>query len=140
MAETVYNRAKLAFMEGDLDLEAHDIRTLLLSGSVTINPDHATVAAVIAANTEVSHGTYGRVACTGETCTQNDTDNRAEFDVSNVDYGALASVTPTALLMFRFITNDSDSIPISIHDSGFGAPANGAGYVVTFPNDVLRLT
>lgn len=127
-------------MEGDMDLEAHDIRTLLLTGSVTINADHATVAAVLAANTEANDASYARVACTGEAATQDDANDRAEFDVSNLDYGSLDNETPTAILFYRHVTNDSDSLPLSIHDSGFGAAANGAGYVVTFPNNVLRLT
>lgn len=140
MAETVYNVAKLNLMLGDLHLDTDDIRSLLLVGALTINPDHATVAAVLAANTEATDGSYARVACTGEAVNQDDVNNRAEFDISNLDYGALTAETPTAVLIYKFITNDAGSIPISIHDTGFGSPANGAGYVITFPNNVLRLT
>lgn len=140
MAETGYNRAKRNFFLGDIHLDTDDIRSLLLTGSLTINPDHATVAAVLAANTEASDASYARVACTGEAVTQNDTDNRAEFDINDLDYGALDNETPTAVLIYQHVTNDSDSVPISIHDTGFGAAANGAGYVISFPNNVARLT
>ena len=142
MSETVYNVAKKQLVDGNLDLDSggDDIRSLLLTGSVTINPDHATVAAVVAANTEASDGSYSRVAATGEATSQDDTNDRAEFDINDLDYGALDNETPTAVLIYKFVTNDSDSIPISIHDTGFGAAANGAGYVVSFPNNVLRLT
>lgn len=140
MAETVYNVAKAGLMDGSIDLDTDDIRALLLTGSVTIDADHATVAAVIAANTEASDGSYGRVALTTETVTQNDTDDRGEFDADDIDFDTLDNETPTACVIYKHVTNDSDSIPISIHDTNFGTAANGAGYTVTTPNDILRLS
>jgi hypothetical protein len=140
MAETIYNAAKANFALGDMHWDTDDIRSLLLVGALTIDPDHATVAAVIAANTEASDASYGRVALGTKTVTQDDANNRANLDAATIDYGALDAETPTAILIFKFITNDAGSIPISIHDSGFGAAANGAGYTVTTPNDVLRFT
>lgn len=140
MAETVYNAAKAGFLNGDIDLEADDIRTLLFTGSVTIDPDHATVAAVVAANTEATDGSYARQALANEAVTQNDTNDRAEFTADTADYGALDNETPTAMLVYKFVTNDAGSTPLSIHDTGFGSPSNGAGYTIEFPNDILRLT
>lgn len=138
MAEIVYNVAKAQALNGLLDLDGSDIRCLLLSGAVTMNPDHATVAAVLAANTEVAHASYGRVALTGEAVSQDDANNRAVFDADTINFGALDAVTPTAALIFKFITDDAGSIPISLHDTNFGVAANGAGYTVTNTN-ILRL-
>lgn len=140
MAETVYNVAKTNLMNGTLDLDTHDIRCALLVGAVTIDPDHATVQAVIAANTEASDASYARVALTTEAVTQDDVNDRADFDADDISFGALDNTTPTAALIYRHVTNDTDSIPISIHDTNFGAAANGAGYTVTTPNDILRLS
>lgn len=138
MAETVYNAFKAEVLRADTDLESATIRCLLLVGALTINPDHATVAAVLAANTEAAHASYARQTLGSKTVTQDDTNNRGVFDAATIDFGALTGVTPTAALIYQFITNDSDSIPISIHDTGFGVAANGAGYTVTTPNDILR--
>jgi len=138
MAEIVYNVAKAELLRGSIDLVNDDIRSLLLTGALTIEPDHATVAAVLAANTEASDGSYARVAATGLTVTQDDANNRANFDMATLDYGALDNETPTAVLIYKFITDDASSIPLSLHDSGFGVPSNGAGYTVTWPNDVIR--
>ncbi len=140
MAETVYNVAKTQLMNGSLDLDTDDIRSLLFTGAVSINPDHATVQAVVAANTEASDASYGRVALTTETVTQDDTNDRADFDAADISFGSLDNETPTACLIFKFVTNDTDSIPISIHDTNFGSAANGAGYTVTTANDILRLS
>jgi hypothetical protein len=38
------------------------------------------------------------------------------------------------------VTTDSDSIPVAIFDTNFGVVANGAGYTVTTPNDLIRIT
>ena len=140
MAETVYNVFKAQLPTADQDWVADNHEVALLVGAVTINPDHATVAAVIAANTEASDGTYAREAVTGEAVVQDDANDRAELDASNADFGALDNETPTAALLYKLVTNDADSIPIAIFDTGFGAAANGAGYVVSWPNNVIRLT
>ena len=140
MAETMYNAAKAGLMNGSIDLDTDDIRCLLLVGSVVIDPDHATVADVIAANTEASDGSYARQALTSEAVVQNDTDDRGEFDAATIDFGSLDATTPTAALIYQFITNDAGSTPISIHDTNFGTAANGAGYTITTPNDILRLS
>lgn len=140
MAETVYNVFKAQLATADQDWVADNHEALLLVGAVTINPDHATVAAVLAANTEATDGTYGRVALTGEGVIQNDTADRAELDAGALDFGALDNETPTALLVYKLVTNDADSIPVSVHDSNFGVAANGAGFEVQWPNDYVRIT
>ena len=62
-------------------------------------------------------------------------------DADTLDFGALDNVTPTAMIVYRHVdgTNGND-LPVSFHDSGFGAAANGAGYEVQFPNDVIRIS
>lgn len=140
MAEGTYNVGKAEILRADIDLETADIRMLLLVGALTFNPDHATITAVLAANTEASGGSYARQALTSETVTQDDANNRANFDCATVDFGALTANTPTAAVIYLHVGADGSNIPISFHDSGFGAAANGAGYTVTTPNDVLRLS
>lgn len=140
MAETTYNVYKKQLADGSEDWPNGDYRALLLTGAVSIDPDHATVAAVIAANTEASDASYARQALGTQTNTQDDTNDRANLDAATIDFGSLDNETPTAMLIFRQVTTDSDSIPVSIHDSGFGTAANGAGYTVETPNDLLRIS
>jgi hypothetical protein len=138
--ETVYNVYRKGLGDGAEDWVNGDYRALLLTGSVTIDPDHATVAAVIAANTEASDASYARQALGSKTNTQDDTNDRANLDAATIDFGSLTNETPTAMLIFRQVTNDADSIPVSIHDTNFGTAANGAGYTVTLPNDLIRIS
>lgn len=139
MAETVYNAYKAGLARADEDWVNGDYRVLLLTGAVTIDPDHATVAAVLAANTETSDASYGRVALSSKTVTQDDANDRANLDAATADFGALDNETPTAMVVFRQVTNDADSIPVSLHDTNFGTTANGAGYTIEFPNDIIRI-
>ena len=141
MAETVANRYKKALADGDEDWVNGDYRALLLTGSVAIDPDDVTVADVLAGNTEASDGSYARVALTTPTNTQNDTNDRADLDADTIDFDTLDNETPTALVIFRFVDGtDANDLYVSTHDSNFGAAANGAGYTVEWPNDVIRIS
>jgi uncharacterized glyoxalase superfamily protein PhnB len=71
-------------------------------GTVTIDPDHATVAAVLAANDELDDASYSRRNLAGKAVTQNDPEDRAELDADTVDFEALDNETPTAMLVFLF--------------------------------------
>ena len=142
MAETTFNRYKKGLADADDDWVVGDYRTLLLTGAVVIDPDDVTLADLIAApNVEASDASYGRVAFTSPTNTQNDTNDRADLDAATLDYTALDNETPTAMVVYRHVdgTNPNDLL-VSIHDTGFGSPANGAGYTIQFPNDVIRIT
>ncbi len=141
MAETVFNRYKKGLADADEDWIVGDYRSLLLTGAVVIDPDDLSIADLKAApNVEASDGTYARVAFTTPANTQNDTLDRAELDADTLDYTTLDNETPTAMVVYRFVDGtDANDLLVSIHDTGFGAPANGAGYTVQFPNDVLRI-
>ncbi len=142
MAETVFNRAKIDWLNGDTDWIADTIRTLLVSGVITIDPDDVFVSDFIAAGAQVelTDASYARQTLGTKVVTQNDASDRGEADAANIDYGALDNETPTGLLVFRFVTVDTDSPCISIHDTNFGSPSNGAGYVVETTADVVRIT
>lgn len=142
MAETVFNGAKRDFADGSISWGTGDVRSLLLTGSVTIDPDDVTISDLKAApNTEASDASYGRVTLTGEAVTVDNTNDRADLEASTLDYGSLDNETPTALVIYLHVDGtDANDTLISIHDTGFGSPANGAGYTVAFPNDVLRIS
>lgn len=142
MAETVFNVYKIEILNGDTDWIAADIRALLVSGVITIDPDDVFVADFLAAGAQVelTDGTYARQTLGTKTVTQDDAADRGEADSANIDFGSLDNETPSGILIFRFVTNNADSICISVHDTNFGVAANGAGYVVETPNDVIHIT
>ncbi len=140
MVERVHNRIKREWADADADWVTGDYRMLLLVGALTQDPDDNFVSDVLAVNTEAGDASYGRVALTGKTVTQNDVSDRADLDANDIDFGALDNETPTAGVIFRFVTLDTDSPIAAFFTTGFGDDANGAGYIVETPNGVIRIT
>lgn len=141
MAETVYNRYKSALADGAEDWPNGDYRSLLLTGALTINDADDTIADLLANNTEASDASYARQALGSKTNTEDDTNSRANLDAATIDFGALDNETPTAIVIYRHVDGtDANDLLVSIHDTNFGDAANGAGYTVEWPNDVLRIS
>lgn len=132
MAELIYDRYKLALLQGDEDWGVSDYRALLLT---TLGGDAAdvTVADLIAGGAvEASDASYtaGGVALTGETAAL-DT-GVAEATCATIDFTTLDNVTPVAMVIYRFVDGtQANDLLVSHHDTNFGAAANGAGYTVT---------
>jgi len=133
MASFAYNIAKFQLLNADLDFNApDDIRVLLLEANSDVNADDADVAAVLAraGTTELTSTGYSRGALAGEATSQDDVNDRGEFDATDLVFSAIsqaAAETVVAALVFKFITNDADSIPIAhIDTGGFPITPNGS--------------
>lgn len=124
----VFNRGKFIIADSSLSWTGDTIRALLVDSSYVFDPDDNFVADVSA--DEVADASYARQTLAGKGVTEDDTGNQATLDADPVDYGALDNVTPAGQILFKFVTNDADSPLISFSDAGFGATANGGGYVV----------
>jgi hypothetical protein len=139
VAEFVYNAHKLRVAQGVEQWGTDDYRLLLLTTDVE-DPTDVSVADLISGGAvEAAHASYGRVALTGEAAAL--VAAVAEMDANDTSFGALTGVTPVASVVYRHVdgTNANDLL-VSHHDTGFGAPANGAGYTVAWPNEVLHLS
>jgi hypothetical protein len=120
---------------------AADIRALLLksTGPPTFVATHATVADVLghANNTECTDGSYSRptIADTERNVNAGTRTSELRFDAA-IDFGALDNETVGGLLLFAFVTNDSDSIPLSLVIYDPAKVTNGAGFTVGATNAV----
>jgi hypothetical protein len=116
VASFTYLPAKEFLWDGTIDLDTHDIRVLAVMTNSTADTD-TTAATISAFGTldEFDGSGYSRQAATGEAVAQDVPNNRAEFTFGAVTFGT-AIVPGTrklqGLVVFRFITNDADSIPI----------------------------
>ena len=126
----VYNRGKFIISDSSLNWASDTIRTLLVDATYVYDPDDNFVADVSA--DEVADGSYARVTLANKSVSEVDASDEAHFLADPADYGALTGVTPAGIVVFKFVTNDADSPLISFSDAGFGAVANGAGYVVNW--------
>lgn len=136
MADFVYNVAKKAMLDGalDLDTSGDDIRVLLLEAATDENADDTTVQAVLAraGTTELTSTGYTRSdgTLTGESTTQDDTDDEGVFDADNATFSTVSqagSETVVAFVIYKHVTDDTDSIPIAFVDSATGLPLTPNG-------------
>lgn len=136
MPDVVTNKCKFELFSGDANLDAADLRVLLLKSPGSVTPDTNFVSD-IAAN-ELTVGGYARQALAGETITEDDTNDFAYLDATDAAFGALASgETITWGALFRFVSTDANSPVYAGYDltdtptnTGtvtlqFNTPANG---------------
>lgn len=131
----VYTPAKAKLLSGDLDLNLHDIRVMAVMTNTTADTDQdaATISAIGTLD-EFDGSGYVRQALAGEVVNQDDPNNRGEFDANDVAFGALGNGTRQiqGFVLFRFITNDTDNVPIAfIDNAGASYALNPAGATVT---------
>lgn len=139
MAEIVYNRGKTRIAGGDVALDSGDLRMLIITGTKTgaDDPDLDTVADLDAVSGVGIH--TERIALTGESVTQDDTNNRVNMDAGNVTFAAAPGVTALAAVIYDEGSGaDATRYLISFHDTNFPQPMDG-GLVVNV-TDWLRLT
>jgi hypothetical protein len=138
VADFAYQRYLLALAQGDEDWGVSDYRALLLTTDAE-DPTNSSLANLITEGAvEAAHASYARVALTGEAAAL--VAGVAELDANDISFGALTGVTPVAMVIYRHVdgTNANDLL-VSHHDTGFGAAANGAGYTVTLPNELIHI-
>lgn len=125
----VYTEAKRALLAGELDLNAHDIRMALLLNTTTADTEEdVTTLAGFTTLGEVTDGSYSRKALAAEAVNADNANNRGEFSSTTpVTWTALTTAgTVQAVLLFRHVTNDADSVPIAFIDTG-GFPFSLSG-------------
>lgn len=131
MASFVYTNAKRALLAGELDLNAHDIRAMLVMTNTTADTekDVTTVDAITTLD-EFDGTGYTRQGLTGKTFVADDANDRGEFTADDIVFTNVSAGTRSiaGLVLYRHITDDTDAVPIAYIDS-----ANGIDFPIT-PN------
>ena len=145
MADMVYNYAKAKLLSGDIDLDADDIRVLLvMTNSTCDTEDDCDFIDQFTTLDEMDGANYVRKALAGEAVAVDLPNNRGEFDAENVTWTALGVGTRQVLgaVLYKHVTNDADSIPIAYIDSGgFPFDANGGDVTITWNDEgILQAT
>ena len=134
MANFVYTKAKANLLSGDIDLDADDIRVMLVTSTTTADTEEdTTFIDQFATLGEFTDGSYSRKALAGEVVNTDNTNNRGEFDADDVTWSSLTGDTAQAAVVFKFVTNDAASIPICYIDTGgFPFTANGGDLTLSW--------
>jgi hypothetical protein len=143
MASVIYTHFKAKSAKGLIDLDADDIRAILVKTTTTVDtePDTEFISGFTTL-AECDAASYARVALTGETVNTDTGNDRAEFTASNIVWAALgAGNTLQGVLLYKHVTNDTDSMPIAFIEFSSNFVTNGGGLTVA-PNSegFLQLT
>ncbi len=142
MASLFNNLVKGVFARGDLDWVNDDIRLLLVDSTTTVDTeaDIATISGYATLG-EISGTGYGRKVLSSKAVNDDASNNRAELDAADIVFTGINAGTTIGFLVFKFVTNDADNIPIAF--SEFSSPFVTNGGNLTIQVDVegmLQLT
>ncbi len=120
MGHNVFNNALQKILNAYL-VSGADIRVALLMTNTTADTDKDAINFVSNIGTldECNASGYARVAIVGEASNVDDTNDLAAFDGNDVSFTGLGGNASRAIqgaLIFKFVTNDADSIPIAFVD------------------------
>ena len=140
MANFQYTYAKAKMQSGDIDLNADDIRLLMVMSNSTADTekDAQFISGVTGFTTldECDGVGYARVALTGEAVAADEANDRGEFTANNLApaWAALAVGTRQniGIVIYKHVGADAANIPIYWIDTctGVGFPFDGNGGVV----------
>lgn len=146
MASAIPNSAKANLINGTIDLNTHDIRARLVMTNTTCDTE------VDAINTLSNYTTidpcdatgYADVALASEAVNVDDTNNRAEFDATDITFSGLGGDATRALqgvLLYKYVdgTNTND-IPVCYVDFPATKPSTTTSLTVTWDAEgILQL-
>jgi len=131
MADVVTNKCKYELFTGDANLDAADLRVLLMKGG-SPDPDWNVVNDITPGTNELTVSGYSRQTLAGESVTEDDTNDFAYLDATDPVFSSLVTgETITYAALFRFVTNDTDS-PIYCFYDVADTPTNGGNITIQF--------
>lgn len=131
MANLVTNKAKYELFTGDANLDAADLRVLLLKTYV-IDADDNFVDDLVPGTNEVSVSGYSRQTLSGETVTEDDTNDFAYLDATDPVFSSLATgETVVGAVLFRHTGSDATA-PVYAGYDVTDTPTNGGNITIQF--------
>lgn len=134
----VFDKAITKIVNNSINLVTDDIRVLLVGAATTA--DTETEVEFISEFTtldECNATNYVRKALVNEAVNEDLANNRAEFDADDVTWTALGGAvdfTIQAIVLYKHVTTDADSIPIAYLDNSgasFAQGTNGSDVTMT---------
>jgi hypothetical protein len=132
MAAFAYT-AGLAAIMGSTDLSSATVQAMLVTSGYTPDIDHDFVSETTPGSNELSGTGYSRKTLGTKTITKDDTNNRAVFDAADLTWTSIDAGTAAAVILFIFVTGDSDSILLlHIDNGGFPAITDGGDLTIAW--------
>jgi hypothetical protein len=117
MASAIPNNSKKESMDGAIDYVNDDIRAILVMSDTTCDTEVDGIDFIDDYTTldELDAGGYAREVLAGKAVAVDDGNDRAEFDANDESFAGLggdATRTIVGVLIYKHVTNDTDSIPL----------------------------
>lgn len=123
MANIIYNAGLRDLLKNSNTFDAGTYKALLVRSTSTYSPDkdHTTISGLTGL-VEISVASYSRQTITTPTITADNTSDLVKVDCDDISFGSLESgQTVKAIIIYRFVTNDTDSIPLLYIDTDSGS-------------------
>lgn len=138
----VYNNAMQKILNSYLVASSADMRVALVMSNTTADTETDGIEFMddFATLDESDDSTYARVALASEVVNTDDANNRAEFDANDSSFTGLtgnASRDYVGVVLYKHVTNDTDSVPICFIP--FGSTVSAAATQVDIPWDAQGL-
>lgn len=130
MANSVTNKCKFELFTGDANLDAADLRVLLLKSSGTPTADTNFISDVVA--DEISVAGYARQALAGESVTEDDTNDFAYLDATDPNFATLAVGQTVGWACLYRHTGADATAPIYANYDVTDTPTNGGDIGIVF--------
>lgn len=127
MASAAYTIGKQHFLSGDADLDTATIKAMLVSSSYTFSASETTIATAA-----------GNRLGTDQTLSSKSVANGI-FDAADATWSAVASgSTAIGVVIYRFVSNDTDSVPLVFIDIADTA-TNGGDITLQWDNGANKI-
>lgn len=131
MASGMFNNAKQGGTQ--FTWGSDTIMCLLLSSSYTFDPDHDTVDNVDA--NELSGTGYVRKTLASKTVTVDDTLDEVRYDAADVVWTGANFGTVAGAIVYKFVTNDTDSVPLVWSELTSPSLTNGGDFTLQWSTE-----
>lgn len=133
MASFVTDAGSIGLQNGTITWSSATIKARLVSSGVTPTKGSAVMTGLTAIGTDQTLGSK-----TGPTT--DGTNHRTGYDAADPSYTAVAGGSTVGwVVIYKFVTNDADSIPIFVQDLT-DTPTNGGDIGVTFDSTGIGYT
>jgi hypothetical protein len=140
---SIYNSAKVGFLNGGIDFDTDTIRVALVSNSTAYTPDidnESYVSDVLDGGTtasEFSGSGYARQTLSGKSVTQDNTDDEAVADGSDITFSSIDGDTIQGVLVYQQVGGDDatpadDQLIAYITSADFPLTANGGDVTISW--------
>lgn len=136
MASVVTNEFKRANAAAEVDLNADDMRAVLVMDTTTVDTENDGIVVTSGYTTlaETAGANYARQALANEAVNKDDANDRAEFDADDPVWTALGNGASDlqGVLIHKHVTNDADSIPCFFIEFAVAQSPGGSNFTINF--------